>query len=40
MNDAAKGAILQKDKETYAIVPRTPVSLVTPEDLKRSYSMN
>lgn len=30
-----KGAILQRDKETYAIVPRTPVGLVSPEDLER-----
>jgi len=28
------GAILQRDKETYAIVPRTPVGLVTPDDLE------
>ncbi|MCK5227147.1 MAG: NAD(P)/FAD-dependent oxidoreductase [Desulfobulbaceae bacterium] len=31
MEEKAKGAILQRDKETYAIVPRTPVGLVTPE---------
>ena len=30
-----RGAILQRDKETYAIVPRTPVGLVTPDDLER-----
>ncbi len=35
MLDIPKGAILQRDKETYAIVPRTPVGLVTPEDLER-----
>lgn len=35
MSDIPKGAILQRDKETYAIVPRTPVGLVTPEDLER-----
>lgn len=29
------GAILQRDKTTYAIVPRTPVGLVTPEILER-----
>jgi NAD(P)H-nitrite reductase large subunit len=29
-----KGAILQRDKRTYAIVPRTPVGLVTPEVLE------
>ncbi len=28
------GAILQRDKETYAIVPRTPLGLVTPGDLE------
>lgn len=35
MTDTPKGAILQRDKETYAIVPRTPVGLVTPDDLER-----
>ncbi len=34
MSDDPKGAILQRDKETYAIVPRTPVGLVSPEDLE------
>jgi NAD(P)H-nitrite reductase large subunit len=29
-----EGAILQRDKETYAIVPRTPVGLVKPEELE------
>jgi len=28
------GAILQRDRETYAIVPRTPLGLVTPEVLE------
>jgi len=28
------GAILQRDKETYAIVPRTPLGLVTPQVLE------
>ncbi len=28
------GAILQRDKETYAIVPRTPLGLITPEELE------
>lgn len=32
--DAPKGAILQRDKKTYAIVPRTPVGLVTPDVLE------
>jgi NAD(P)H-nitrite reductase large subunit len=34
MLDHPKGAILQRDKTTYAIVPRTPVGLVRPEDLE------
>ena len=34
MTDHPKGAILQRDKETYAIVPRTPVGIVTPDDLE------
>ena len=29
-----KGAILQRDKKTFAIVPRTPVGLVTPDTLE------
>ena len=29
-----KGTILQRDKKTYAIVPRTPVGLVSPEQLE------
>lgn len=32
--NAPKGAFIQRDKETYAIVPRTPVGLVTPELLE------
>ena len=31
MDDAPKGAILQRDKKTYAIVPRTPAGMVSPE---------
>lgn len=34
MNEEPRGAILQRDKTTYAIVPRTPVGLVTPEVLE------
>ncbi len=34
MSDGPRGAILQRDKETYAIVPRVPVGLVTPEILE------
>ena len=29
--DIPRGAILQRDRKTYAIVPRTPVELVSPE---------
>ncbi len=32
--DAPKGAILQRDKKTYAIVPRIPAGLVKREDLQ------
>jgi NAD(P)H-nitrite reductase large subunit len=45
MREHPTGAILQRDKETYAIVPRTPVGLVTPDDLEalarvaRKYSI-
>ena len=40
MSDVSKsggprGAILQRDKKTYAIVPRTPVGLVTPDVLDK-----
>jgi NAD(P)H-nitrite reductase large subunit len=34
MADHPDGAILQRDKETYAIVPRIPVGLVTADDLE------
>ncbi|MFC1925477.1 NAD(P)/FAD-dependent oxidoreductase [Chloroflexota bacterium] len=34
MTDAPKGAFVQRDKQTYAIVPRMPMGLVTPEVLK------
>ncbi|MFZ5651939.1 MAG: NAD(P)/FAD-dependent oxidoreductase [Bacillota bacterium] len=34
MSDAPKGAFIQRDKATYAIVPRTPMGLVTPELLE------
>ncbi|MFZ5649068.1 MAG: NAD(P)/FAD-dependent oxidoreductase [Bacillota bacterium] len=33
MSDTPKGAFIQRDKVTYAIVPRTPMGLVTPEIL-------
>jgi len=32
--NAPKGAFIQRDKKTYAIVPRTPVGVVTPELLE------
>lgn len=34
MNKVPKGAILQRDKETYAIVPRIPMGVLTPEILE------
>lgn len=33
MSDEPKGAILQRDKQSYAIVPRTPCGLLTPDNL-------
>ncbi len=35
MSEHLDGAILQRDKKTYAIVPRTPVGVVTPEVLEQ-----
>jgi NAD(P)H-nitrite reductase large subunit len=35
MSDKPDGSILQRDKETYAIVPRTPAGLLTPEFLEQ-----
>ncbi len=34
MSDAPRGAFIQRDKQTYAIVPRTPLGLVAPEVLE------
>ena len=34
-----RGAILQRDRKTYAIVPRTPVGLVSPEVLEAISSV-
>ena len=34
MTDRPKGAFIQRDKETYAVVPRTPMGLVTPDILE------
>lgn len=33
MHESPRGAILQRDKQTYAIVPRTPVGLISSEVL-------
>lgn len=33
MSDEPRGAILQRDKQSYAIVPRTPCGLLTPDVL-------
>lgn len=38
-DDIPRGAILQRDKKTYAIVPRTPVGLVSPEVLEAISSV-
>lgn len=35
LKDGEKGAVLQRDKETYAIVPHLPLGLITPEQLRR-----
>jgi NAD(P)H-nitrite reductase large subunit len=35
MDEHPTGAILQRDNTTYAIVPRTPVGMVTPDDLEK-----
>lgn len=34
MSDSPRGAIIQRDEKSYAIVPRTPLGLVTPETLE------
>ncbi len=34
MEDVIKGAFIQRDKETYALVPRMPMGLITPEILE------
>jgi len=38
-DDTPRGAILQRDKKTYAIVPRTPVGLLSPEVLEAISSV-
>ena len=39
MEEHPEGAILQRDETTYAIVPRTPVGLLTADDLERLASV-
>ena len=34
MENGPRGAIIQRDRETYAIVPRTPAGIVSPEHLE------
>ncbi|MDH5297956.1 MAG: NAD(P)/FAD-dependent oxidoreductase [Desulfobulbaceae bacterium] len=35
LKDGEKGAVLQRDKETYAVVPHLPLGLVTPAQLRK-----
>ena len=35
LKDGEKGAILQRDKETYAVAPHLPCGVVTPEGLRK-----
>lgn len=35
LNDGEKGAVLQRDRETYGIAPHLPCGLVTPEILRK-----
>jgi NAD(P)H-nitrite reductase large subunit len=39
MDEHPIGAILQRDKTTHAIVPRTPVGIITPEHLEKIASV-
>ena len=34
MSDRPRGAIIQRDKKTYGVIPRTPMGLVTPDILE------
>ena len=34
-DDTISGAILQRDKKTYAIVPKSPAGIITPEELDK-----
>lgn len=35
LKDGEKGAVLQRDKKSYAIVPHLPLGLITPQQLRR-----
>jgi len=35
IKDTIPGAILQRDKKTYAVVPKNPVGIITPEELDK-----
>lgn len=35
LKDGEKGAVLQRDKESYAVVPHTPLGIVTPAQLRK-----
>lgn len=35
MKDGEKGAVLQRDKESYAIVPHFPLGMITPDNLRK-----
>jgi len=35
LKDGEKGAVLQRDKESYAIVPHFPLGMITPENLRK-----
>lgn len=39
MADVPRGAIIQKDKKSYAIVPRTPLGLVSPDILEKMVNI-
>ena len=35
LKDGEKGAVMQRDKENYAIVPHLPLGIITPEQLRK-----
>ena len=35
LEDGQKGAILQRDKETYAVAPHIPCGVITPDGLRK-----